>query len=81
MFADDLDRAAFVTEKANEEAVAETRRRAAPEQVQNADGSWPHTECVLCGEDIEEARLALGKVRCFGCQDALEKRNKQYGRV
>lgn len=81
MFADELDRAAFITEKANEEAVAATRLRAAPEQVQNEDGSWPHTECVLCGEDIEEARLALGRTKCFSCQSALEKRSKQFGRV
>lgn len=80
MFADPLDQAAHLADMANEEAVAETRRRAAPEQVRNADGSWERTECFDCGEDIEPARLDLGKIRCFACQDALEKRSKQFGR-
>lgn len=79
MFADPLDQASHLADMANEEAVAETRRRAAPEQVQNPDGSWPSPECCDCGEDIEPARLEMGKIRCFACQDALEKRNKQFG--
>lgn len=79
-FADEIDRAAYITEKANDEAVEATRRLAAPEQVRNEDGSWPRTECTDCGEDIEAVRLELGRIRCFSCQDALEKRNRQFGR-
>ncbi|MBK6403299.1 MAG: TraR/DksA C4-type zinc finger protein [Rhodocyclaceae bacterium] len=79
-FADDIDRAAFLTEVANESAVANARMKARPEQVRNADGTWPTTECVECGELIEEARLDMGKVRCFECQSTLEKRGRQHVR-
>lgn len=78
MFADPLDNAQHTIEQTTENAVAERRRAAAPEQVQNPDGSWPVTECADCGEDIEEGRLALARIRCFKCQSALEIRRKQY---
>lgn len=79
MFADDLDRASWLTQQTTDDAVEEQRRRAAPEQVQNEDGTWPHTECVDCDSEIPEARLALGRVRCVVCQEVLERREKQYG--
>lgn len=79
MFADDLDRASWLTQQTTDDAVEEQRRRAAPEQVQNEDGTWPHAECVDCDSEIPEARLALGRVRCVVCQEVLERREKQYG--
>jgi RNA polymerase-binding transcription factor DksA len=79
-FSDEMDRAAHITDMANEEAVQEQRRKAAPEQVQNEDGSWPTTECLDCDESIEQGRLAMGKVRCFACQCSLEQRRKLYAR-
>lgn len=77
---DPLDEATIVIERATAEALARTRAKAAPEQVQNADGSWPVTECVDCDADIPTARLAHGRIRCFECQSALEKRRKHYAR-
>jgi RNA polymerase-binding transcription factor DksA len=70
--ADDLDRAATLTQQLADAAVEEAQRAAAPQQVQHADGSWPNTECV-CGEAIPEARHKLGRSRCVDCQDLLER--------
>lgn len=80
MHADPLDMATHYNEQATEDAIERQRRLAAPEQLQNADGSWPHTECVACGDDIEPARIAHGKVRCFACQSALERRRLRHER-
>lgn len=74
-----LDRASAVTQRFNDDSVERARRLAQPEQTQNPDGTWPQTECDDCPNDIEEGRLAMGKIRCFGCQTALERRRKLGG--
>lgn len=74
--ADDLDNAAVLTQQLNDAYVASVRRKAAPEQAQNLDGSWPVTECE-CGEDIPLGRIALGKIRCIDCQQALERSRRR----
>ena len=71
---DVLDQAADLASRLSEAAVDHARHRAKPEQVQNPDGSWPQTECEDCGEDIEEARLLMGKIRCIACQRTREHR-------
>lgn len=71
--ADELDRAADLTQRTTDAAVEDVRRRSRPEQVQNPDGTWPHEDCVDCGEEIGIGRLRLGKVRCIYCQQALER--------
>ncbi len=73
--ADDLDRAATLTQQLADAAVEEAQRAAAPQQVQSPDGSWPNPECE-CGELIPEARLRLGRIRCFDCQNMLERTAK-----
>lgn len=70
--ADDLDRAAELTQQLADAAIEEAQRAIAPQQVQCIDGSWPNPECE-CGESIPEARLRLGRIRCVDCQDALER--------
>lgn len=70
--ADDLDRAAALTQELADAAIAEARRAAAPQQVQCIDGSWPNPECE-CGEEIPPERLRLGRIRCIYCQEALER--------
>lgn len=70
--ADDLDRAALLTQQLSDAAVEEAQRAIAPQQVQCIDGSWPNPECE-CGEAIPEARLKLGRIRCVDCQDLLER--------
>lgn len=81
-FADPLDQADQVTQSHMDDAISHAAHLSAPEQmpVLNADGVlvWPVTECVDCGDEIEEGRLALGKVRCLRCQTRLEKRRAGY---
>lgn len=73
--ADDLDRAATLTQQLADAAVAAAQRAAAPQQVQCIDGSWPNPECE-CGEPIPEARLRLGRIRCVECQERLERSSR-----
>ena len=77
---DEVDRANDLAERATADSIYQTRRKAAPEQHQNEDGSWPVTECDECGLDIEPGRIAIGKIRCFTCQSALEAAAKLRGR-
>ena len=77
-FADIVDSANYLVELHNNAYLAAARAKAAPEQVQLPDGTWPTVECVDCGEDIEKPRLAMGKVRCISCQ--THKERKQIGR-
>lgn len=75
---DPIDRASEVTDEITQDAIDRYRRLAAPEQVRREDGSWPHTDCQSCGDDIEEGRLEMGKLLCFRCQTIKEKRAKGY---
>lgn len=72
--ADDLDRAANLTQERADAAVADIRHLNRPQQVQNADGTWPIVDCEDCGNEIPEGRLAMGKVRCVYCQERRERR-------
>lgn len=76
--ADILDRANEVAEEWTNEQINGHRWAARPEQVQGADGKWETLDCVDCGELIEDARLLMGKVRCYSCQELKERR---YGLV
>ena len=75
MEADNLDQAQELTTLLTEAYVDSARAGAKPEQVQNADGTWPVTECE-CGDAIPEARIRLGKIRCVACQMDLEKERR-----
>ena len=76
-----LDQASNVTLASTANQIAHYSYLAAPEQVQNEDGTWPVTECISCGNDIEEGRLALARVRCLRCQEILEKKRRGNFRV
>ena len=71
--ADPLDQAGVLTQQLNDAYVASVRVRALPQQVQAADGSWPHPLCVDCDADIPPPRLALGRIRCVHCQEYVER--------
>lgn len=73
--ADNLDEAQLLTTLLTDAYVENARAGAKPEQVQNADGTWPVTECE-CGDAIPEARIRLGKIRCVACQMDLEKERR-----
>lgn len=57
-------------------ALKNHKAKVAPETHPDFDGN----HCIECGEKIPEKRLNLGRIRCYECQTALEKKNKQYGR-
>lgn len=77
-FTEIVDSANYLADLYNSACVAAERAKAAPEQLQLEDGSWPSTECVDCGIDIEPGRLALGRVRCIVCQTNKEIKERQY---
>lgn len=72
-----LDQASKQEMERNAASEAKIRRLAAPQQVQNADGTWPVTACIDCEGDIEPGRITLGRVRCFECQSDIESKNKR----
>lgn len=76
---DVIDAANAIVDLHNRHSLAAARARAAPEQRQNADGTYPITECIDCDAGIPDARLAMGRVRCFSCQTIKEQREAQYG--
>ena len=71
--ADVLDQATRLTEQLTDGYVNHVRNKVRPEQTQNADGSWPVTECVDCDVTIPLGRLSLGKIRCVECQNFHER--------
>ena len=77
--ADPLDHASKIADQHASDKVKEISRLAAPEQVQNPDGSWPVTECVTCGDDRIPARLAHGFIRCVPCKSKLERLKNGLG--
>ena len=77
--ADTLDHASKIADQHASDKVKEISRLAAPEQVQNPDGSWPVTECVTCGDDLIPARLAHGFIRCVPCKSKLERLKNGLG--
>jgi len=55
-------------------AIQRNKEKLAKEYHPDFDGE----SCIDCGETIHKVRLDLGKIRCFDCQTALEKRSKMY---
>ena len=74
--ADPLDDASRVTQSLIDGYTAHAAYLSAPEQEMNPDGTWPITECVSCGCEIDAGRLALAKVRCVRCQELLERHRR-----
>lgn len=74
---DEVDQANELAEMETANHLYLARKKAEPEQLPRADGTYAILACVDCGEDIEPGRVQLGKVRCFHCQSDLEKRAKR----
>ena len=79
-YSDPIDQAAQLSEMYTDIAVNAQRQKCAPQQVQDADGNWPVTECEDCGLDIEPGRIEMGRIRCLACQTLLETKGKQYAK-
>jgi len=71
---DSLDHASEVETVFRERAILAIRRQEKPPA--DFDGE----NCTECGGDIPEARLALSKFRCVGCQEIWERQSKLYRR-
>lgn len=71
---DEADTAQVLIDSLTESGIKNIRKLSQPEYHPDFDGR----HCVECDCEIPKARLDLGKVRCFDCQNALEKRSKHY---
>ena len=67
-----MDAAQEQQDKNNREALAAVQARVLPESDPDFDGK----HCIDGGEPIPKARLALGKIRCVKCQEAVELHDK-----
>lgn len=71
---DNLDHASEVEEVFREKAILAART------TEKAPKDFDGKTCFVCASDIPEARLALSKFRCVGCQEIHEKESKLYRR-
>ena len=71
---DNLDIASDIQEAFNQRGIEASRKAALQQTDENFDGK----NCIECGGEIPSARLALGRIKCVSCQDALEKRSRFY---
>jgi len=74
--ADVIDQAGAVSEMMLKANLNSARGKSAPETHPDFDGE----HCIACGADIPKERVALGRIKCVGCQQAIEIRNKQHQR-
>lgn len=77
---DEIDRANALAEIHNVKSVQAAMLAARPQQVPNADGTYPTTKCKECDGEIPLERLKLGRVLCVSCQTDLEQRQNRRRR-
>jgi RNA polymerase-binding transcription factor DksA len=76
---DPSDQASDLEDAERKIALEVHRNKSKPKQVKEADGQWPHEECLMCGNEIGLDRLeATGAVTCVECQSACERKGKNY---
>lgn len=71
---DEGDMASAYQMRENAMALERAKAAMAPETHPDFDGEC----CVDCGDEIPQARLAMGKVRCVFCQGKLERKSKLF---
>lgn len=71
---DEGDIASMLQMRENAAALARSQAAVAPETHPDFDGE----SCLDCGNEIPEARLKMGKIRCVHCQGKLETRSKLF---
>lgn len=67
--ADNLDRASELEEIQRQSAIQAMQRK-----MQQVPSDFDGTNCVDCGDEVEEGRIAIGKYTCFLCQTKRERR-------
>ncbi len=78
---DPIDQACETEQQMTEASLKNALARARPEQVKGPDGRWPTETCADCLDDIGEARLAMGRIRCFSCQTDVERIRARRGNL
>ena len=68
-FSDDSDAASAIETRFTHEAL----RGALARGRERIDPRFDGEHCIDCNADIPAARLALGKSRCIGCQEIVER--------
>lgn len=76
--ADPIDKASELADAFTEHSIQAVQARNKPEQVKNPDGTWPHEECIECGDTLPLARKELGRVKCISCQEIFEKHTRSW---
>ena len=66
---DNLDRASELEEVQRQASI-----RAAQGKIGKPPAGFDGTNCVDCGDEVEEGRLAICKYTCFLCQTKRERR-------
>lgn len=72
---DDLDKASLLQGQLNDSGIAAARAAMVTEHHPDFDGAT----CLECGDDMPEERIKAGRIRCWFCQTAKEKRAKRRG--
>ena len=67
---DSLDHASDIQDNINKAGIAAAALRTAPQTHPDFDG----VNCVTCGDELPQVRLAYGRIRCVICQTAIERR-------
>lgn len=67
----ELEMAEALEQAQRDASIARAAKLSAPEQHDEFDG----VHCVECWEELPQARLAWGRIRCVHCQTQLEKLN------
>lgn len=70
-----LELADEIAEKQRSTGIDMIRQRLAEQTHPDFDGE----NCVECGDTMPALRLQLKRIRCTGCETALEKRKKMFG--
>lgn len=73
--ADFVDMASDLELAFNAKAVYNVQQRIKPEHHPDFNGK----DCLDCEDPLTVGRLEMGRIRCVGCQEFLEKKGKLYG--
>lgn len=76
-YTEQVDAAQEQQHTTNQQAIERVRANLGPESHPDFDGK----HCIDGGEVIPPERLAMGRIRCTGCQEALERTSKLFRRA
>lgn len=71
---DEVDQASMIQMAENKKALDKVKALLAPETHPDFDGK----HCFDCLDEIPQARLDMGRMRCVHCQGAREAKGRQF---